>query len=282
MSIPISNIQQLPYDVTGKILNHLNDKDLSKISSTHTNFNRQVKHSKNQLFSKTALLIQERQNTVNSLENLNINIKSSLLNRFIYFINDPKSSVLYAIFRLAKKIFPRVQKIAYQQQELRSGIKDQLSTLSEAKTLLRHDILFYRHMEDIFGDIHAFEKVPVLDIGKKQLFIDIIRPEDMIASVMRGTDTDGRHFISVKALDNGKIGVQTYFEWYPNKNGWVSTGHGTIFLPFPIMIFADGTVNHFQTELYEKLKTLIRTGETTLAYRRNVISPFEEHTIRLV
>lgn len=287
MSISISNIQQLPYEVTGKISNYLNDKDLSKIALTNRNFHRQVEDNKTQWFSKTGLQVKERQYTVNSLENLKINIKSSLLYRFIYFINDPKSPVLYAIFRVAKRIFSCVQKMAYQQKELRSRIKDKVSNLSEAKKLLRHAHLFYRRMEDIFGDIHAYEKIPVLDISNKKFgdYIDNIKPEDMTASVMRGTDTLGRRFISVRAIDrNGEKVVQTFFERYTNRNRWVSAGHNSI-IPFHMnWINESGALNPYEADNYEKLKTLIRTGETTIAYRGLDVDPnaIEEHMIRLV
>lgn len=302
MSIIHQIILGIPLEVSIKILNRLHDKDLFKLSLTSKKINSFVDNNKNQLFSQTALQIIKRIKTVTTIETnlticqlLNSHLKSSLLHRFIKLINDSSSQDFYSIFCIAKNSFSSVQRMA-SQHELSCLYMKVLSFLSlylpTAKQLLRRDQLFYHRMEDLFGDIHAYEKVPLLDISNKKIgdYIDCIKPEDMTDSIMRGTDKYGRNFIAIKAIDKrGRLAVQTFFERSMDNNMSVSAGSDII--PFGYnWLKSDGTLNTASEHIpyyYEKLKTLIRVGEVSMVSLDyfNPSSPFfakkEEHTICL-
>lgn len=80
------------------------------------------------------------------------------------------------------------------------------------------------------GGVEAFNALPVLDIGDRigdTGYLDFIQPEHMPHSVMRGTDSVGRPFISLKIRSNSPREpdgqdpfVITFFQRFINKADW--------------------------------------------------------------
>ena len=62
-------------------------------------------------------------------------------------------------------------------------------------------------IRSLFGGREAFEALPVIDIGRRQGFtdlIDFIKPEEMSAPIMRGTDKRGRNFFTISYKDKNE------------------------------------------------------------------------------
>ena len=92
----------------------------------------------------------------------------------------------------------------------------------------------FQSLREIFGQ-ERWAALPVLDLTKCSGrhggtgYIDFVRPEDMSAPLMRGTDEHGRPFLAVRAkftFPNGRVEtrVETLFRRYTTGHVWTSGG----------------------------------------------------------
>lgn len=85
-------------------------------------------------------------------------------------------------------------------------------------------------MQEACGGEAAFNQLPVLDIGNREGstgYIDFLRPADLTAPIMRGTDRYGRPFISMKLHERATGGeaVITIFQRYVEGGRWTYGGN---------------------------------------------------------
>lgn len=86
---------------------------------------------------------------------------------------------------------------------------------------------------EALGGQAAYDALLVLDLKDRMGstgYIDFLKPEELKAPVMKGTDPHGRPFISFRLLitESGKRRVETLFRRYPEGGVWVSGGTNLI------------------------------------------------------
>jgi hypothetical protein len=77
------------------------------------------------------------------------------------------------------------------------------------------------------GGEEAFAALPELDLGDKcgsTGYLDFLRPEDMTAPVMRGSDKYGRPFVAFRMERKAQVQVEVVFRRYTTGSTWTSGG----------------------------------------------------------
>ena len=118
----------------------------------------------------------------------------------------------------------------------------------------------------LFGGIDEYNKLPILDIGDRQGetgYIDFIKPKELSAPIMRGTDCSGREFFTMRAkinqnyFNDDTARVQTFFQ--REKNIWTSGGD-EIVAECSYLI----DINEYNEESYNKLADFITSRNNNI------------------
>lgn len=114
-------------------------------------------------------------------------------------------------------------------------------------------------MKSLFNG--TFNDLSVLDIGQRvgsTGYIDFISPGEMTAPIMRGKDLWDREFFVIRAQSgSGPLECQAFFRRETVGASW-SNGESNIIYFLGDLIRSNGEV---YTERFEKLKTLMQTGQ---------------------
>jgi len=126
-------------------------------------------------------------------------------------------------------------------------------------------------MMELFGGRENFEKLPLLVIaGEANDYLNVIVPEVIGHSIMRGRDVNGHSFFCIKAKktigDNEILFCQIFFQRYVNDACWSfnESPEKEIILTKGNIINRFGKINYCNNDSYNKLKTLISTRTITV------------------
>ncbi len=250
------NINILPDELKLELSKYLNDEDLSNLNCVNKSFNGIINGNEQALYSETVYKIKGLINKILSdEESYAKHVSSSLFSRFVSLIDN---------HNVVKSIFPSIHEEVARQNKMQADINTSKLNLKRTKCA-------YRICADLFGNIRRFERLPVLEIEDNvgsTGYLDFIKPKHMTDSLMKGVDTLGRRFFTIKVNDpdSKRQTCQTFFERYSNSDDltWVSAGNNREAIPFYSSWVDDsGAVCKRQQENYELLKALIHEGKIT-------------------
>ncbi|MBA3239063.1 MAG: hypothetical protein H0T62_12045 [Parachlamydiaceae bacterium] len=101
------------------------------------------------------------------------------------------------------------------------------------KILIKKEATSEKFIYPLFGGKSQYEALPVLLLAETRMkggYIDYVKPQDMSAPIMRGTDRFGRNFFTIRFgdKDGQNLKCQTFFERFSGMDSWTDgtcSGH---------------------------------------------------------